>query len=382
MTRAQFPDRPIDGWSRLTAAVPNFISRILFAETTSACRVDPGDLFQIGCRLKDLAPTTEKFWDGWRTAWRDLAEELLAGIDDGSPPAIQRRILRRAAAANHWGQFLFFSDLAAKRQDRYHIRQLWEESLRSLERPAPVEVVPPDSAGWGHILLHPASRPPWPWTVLFNGLDSSSEVEAVTVAERIVQHGVAVLIPDFPGSGLGLADRPRPADLLSRLEEQAPVWKSDPRLHRWAFGYAGISFGGTIALGLGLRGAGDPAAVLNYSGGAAVPPTVRLPRRLSLEFATVFDVESDALDDRLSEFDLSRQWSNLKVPTLSLVGQFDDIFPAADLLAADAQSDHHRTIVVPSEGHMFLNSLDRHLNLGAAWLASALRSKLPPEGEP
>jgi pimeloyl-ACP methyl ester carboxylesterase len=228
--------------------------------------------------------------------------------------------------------------------------------------------------------VKPNIAPRWPWVILFNGLDSSTEVEIICVAERIANQGIAVVIPEFPGSGIPLADGIFPHQIWKQVDERWGEWFDASRFYTHRFAVAGVSFGGLVALNVGLRCKHRPIAILNLSAGTKISDVTTLPRRLSEEFAFVFGSHGQCLNDRLRSLDVSDELSLSDIPLLNIIGQDDDIFDGSTLPKTGVNKKPIRTVIVPGEGHMFLNRLEENLSLAAFWLSGIMRNQLLIKG--
>lgn len=358
--------------------------RLLFLNTRYAPQAHWGDIAAALDGFPDggLDLGSAGFWDLWRERWTAQAEEYAELAAESSTPAGRSRALRSAAAGYHWAEFQYFDDAALKRRLRQRVRDCFLGSLDGselglAEKRLPARAGRPEVPYW--LLTTPRirqARGPVPAVVLCNGLDSATEVELLALAEAYLERGIAAVLFEGPGQGLGLGRAPLRvamedvvADLVERLADE-PVVAAD----RLAF--VGISFGGYLALRV-ARALGDSfRCVVNFGGGPALARFEELPRRLKANFRFAFG--ADAAADLQPRFDALALEPGPAPATrvASVHGALDDIFPVGHLSDLDlAWGRQHRLEVHPREAHTSLNVINAVTLRTADWVAERLTGR-------
>jgi len=362
-----------------------FLPRLMFLNTRYAPQVHwgdiavaldgfPEDLLDLGSAL---------FWDEWRDRWERQGRRYEQLAAQSSTVAGRSRGHRGAAACYHWAEFMDFGDPARKLRLRRLVRDHFLRSVAGSDLELiPGEVPAPDAkhpavSYW--LLLPPAHRRPpgpLPTVLLCNGLDSMTEVEPLSLAEAFLERGFAAVLFDGPGQGINLGQQPLREDmervvagLLQQLRNQAFVDGG-----RMAF--AGISYGGYIALRVAQALGREFRCVVNLSGGPSIAAFDQLPRRLRDDFRFAMS-GGDSADMQAR---LDRLAIDPGVPpgteVLSIHGGLDDIFPLAGLAGLDvAWRPRHELRTHPREAHACLNIINACSVEAADWVATRLNHR-------
>lgn len=366
----------------LVEAIGNFLPRLMFLEARYAPTVTWGD---VSIALADFDPLlrthphTEPFWREWLRVWSARADVHAAhAVSSGGATA--RRAHRSAAACYHWAQFLYFDDVEVKR------------SLKGKTRSHFLLSLPPTSGIEKHtitvrrkdvdvevpcLIAFPEGDAPspegHPWIMFSNGLDSSTEVEPLSIGERFLDRGIAVVLPELPGLGVQTGVNGFSSDVVRLLDQLFVALTLDPRLSRQDRAFGGISFGGQVALNVAANTDTALSCVVNLSGGPAPTSVQDLPRRLVADFTCVFGTHTVAeLARRLDALAVHRE-STPRCPVLSVHGALDDIYPVAVLEDLDeGWGEMHELWVLQDEAHVCLNSIAELAEDTADWVARRL----------
>lgn len=354
--------------ANLAASLGGFLSRVTMGPRSFAGYSLFGDLAWVSARFStNLAqhPLDEAFWDEWLMLWEQRGDILLARSGDTDVA-----LLRRAAGAYHWAQFLYFHDKDVKHRLRQKIKTTFrlanvrsqhvrELSLRVSDSEIPCWLVKPEGSN---------AAAEFPWIMFVNGLDSSPEVEPMMVAEQFARHGFATIIPELPGQGLSGTHNTLPPTFVKLVDELYKRCEPLPELSNSSRYFGGISFGGQLALKVATSSQTSLRGIVNLSGGPK--PVAPLPRRLQLDFINVIGGTRATLPEVLEAFSVETD-SRFQYPTLTVQGIHDDIYPHSDLevLHKENQEGLSSLIALPDEGHCFLNDFDFGLEHAANWLS-------------
>lgn len=362
----------------LAASLGGFMSRVTMGPSNFAGYSLFGDLAWVSARFStSLAqhPLDEAFWDEWLMLWEQRGDTLVArsGETDAS-------LLRRAAGAYHWAQFLYFNDKNVKQRLRQKIKTAFrlanvrsqnirELSLRASDSEVPCWLVTPEDSN---------SEVEFPWIMFVNGLDSSPEVEPMMVAEQFAHHGFATIIPELPGQGLSGTHSTLPPTFVTMVDELYKHCESLPELSDSSRYFGGISFGGQLALKMATSSQTSLRGIVNLSGGPK--PVTPLPRRLQLDFIDVIGGTRTTLPEAIEAFSVGTG-SRFQYPTLTVQGVHDDIYPHSDLEVMHKENPGglNSLIALPDEGHCFLNDFEFGLRHAANWLSLVESGNNAPE---
>jgi pimeloyl-ACP methyl ester carboxylesterase len=359
-------------------------TRLLFLNARYAPQAQWGDvaLALDGFPTDNLDISTSAFWDEWRSRWAARADGYITIADRSTTVAGRTHSLRSAAACYHWAEFMYFDDPVLKLQLRQQLRDAFLASLEGADielsqHELPASADRPAVPYW--IVLPPARLRPdgaLPAVMLSNGLDSVTEVEVLSLAEAYLERGIAALLFDGPGQGIQSGQSPVliemetvVAELVERLRAEHPLIDTS----RLAF--AGISFGGYLA----LRVAGSIGdlfrCVVNFGGGPRLADFAALPRRLKDDFRFAFLAQAtDDLQDRFDALAIE-PGEPPATQVVSVHGALDDIFPVGALEDLDrAWGPQHRLEVHAREVHCCLNVINVYTQQTADWVAELLAS--------
>jgi dipeptidyl aminopeptidase/acylaminoacyl peptidase len=357
----------------------------MFLHSRYAPQVHWGDiasaLSNFPCDDIDLASSA--FWREWGARWISVGDEYVEAALASSTSAGRARAFRSAAACYHWAEFMDFDDPADKLRLRHSVRDCFLRSLEGSELDLTVDNLTVGPGRDTRVLVWLIMPPrqlrgpgPVPAVIVSNGLDSMTEVEVLALAETYLERGMAAVLFEGPGQGLGVGQAPLRVDIETLVEPIVAWLGNEGRVDTEHLAFVGISFGGYLALRVAQQIPDDFRGVVNLSGGPRIAPFAGLPRRLKDDFRfalmpsdpsqmqNVFD--DLALDPRvLADTDV-----------LSIHGALDDIFPLADVQALDqAWGARHELVVYEGEAHVCLNKINLVSLQAADWVARAL---MPP----
>ncbi|HEX2281425.1 MAG TPA: alpha/beta fold hydrolase, partial [Thermomicrobiales bacterium] len=193
----------------------------------------------------------------WDLAWTWAAQCFLgegrihqrAGQEDAAALSQQH-----AALAYHLAGMLVFDDPRKIRALRASASSLYARSLPRL-RPAVRRIEVPWRATHlpGYLALPENVSTPVPLAVLLNGSSTSKE-ETLLWSEAFLEHGLAVLALDWPGSGESSLHVAPTLDCDDLMDGVVSVMSSGPAIDATRIGLVGFSLGGAVA---GLVAASD-----------------------------------------------------------------------------------------------------------------------------
>ncbi|GAA0740796.1 alpha/beta hydrolase [Dactylosporangium roseum] len=358
--------------------------RLFFLNARYAPQVHWGDIAAAldGFPAEDLDLSSAAFWNDWRERWTARADDYARLAERSSTVAGRSRALRGAAAAYHWAEFQYFDDHVRKRHLRRRIRDCFLGSLNGTdlglaEGRLPARAGRPEVPYW--LLTTPAMRAagrPLPAVLLSNGLDSATEIELLALAEAYLERGIAAVLFEGPGQGLQLGRSPLHLAMEEVVADLVAHLAAEPGIEADRLAFAGISFGGHIALRVAGALGERFRCVVNFGGGPALNKFDGLPRRLkaNFRFALGADVAAD-LQPRFDELALD-PGRPPATEVLSIHGALDDIFPVEGLTDLDrAWSGRHRLVVHPREAHTSLNVINSYTLETADWVAGRLERR-------
>jgi pimeloyl-ACP methyl ester carboxylesterase len=378
MTTATRPPRLPE---HLLSACGYFLPRLMFLNARYAPQVHWGDvtstLSDFPADLVDM--TSAAFWDEWRERWIARAEEYVLLAKASSTRAGQSRAMRSAAACYHWAEFMEFEDQAEKLTLRQAVRDCFEASwtddvrLTSGEvevgggqsNPVPFWVLTPSNHN-GH------NSTPLPCVVVSNGLDSMTEVEILALAETYLERGLAAVLFEGPGQGLGVGLEPLRLDMEVVIAAILDRLRENPQIDSDHLAFAGVSFGGYFALRVAQTLPERFRCVVNLSGGPRIAAFDTLPRRLKEDFRFALKPGVTPMQDIFDRLglDVSRP---IDTDVLSVHGRLDDIFPLRHVEEMDrAWGSRHTLVVHDREAHVCLNQLNALTLQAADWVAERL----------
>jgi dienelactone hydrolase len=371
----------------LFSACGYFLPRLMFLNARYAPQVHWGDvtstLNDFPADLVDL--TSAAFWDEWRERWIARAEEYVLLAKASSTRAGQSRALRSAAACYHWAEFMEFEDQAEKLALRQAVRDCFEASLTDelCLTQGEVEIGAGQSSPIPFWVLTPpdhcrADSGPLPCVVVSNGLDSMTEVEILALAETYLERGLAAVLFEGPGQGLGVGLEPLRLDMEVVISAVLDRLRDNPAIDSERLAFVGISFGGYFALRVAQTLPERFRCVVNFSGGPRIAPFDTLPRRLKDDFRFAFKPGVTPIQnifDRIA-LDVSKP---VEVDVLSVHGRLDDIFQLQHVEEMDrAWADRHTLVVYDGEAHVCLNQLNTITLQAADWVAERLTERRRP----
>jgi pimeloyl-ACP methyl ester carboxylesterase len=373
--------RPMRVSEEVYTALGYLVNRLLFLNARYAPQAHWGDvaLALDGFPADDLDLSSAGFWDEWRARWSARADTYLGLARRSGTAAGRGRALRAAAACYHWAEFMYLDDAAEKLRLRQQIRDCFLASLAGSDLELSQAELPATAAHPGvpyWVLLPPARvRPagPLPAVLVGNGLDSMTEIETLALAESYLERGIAAVLFDGPGQGIQNGQTAILIEMETVVAGLLGQLRADPRIAAGRLAFAGISFGGYLALRV-ARSLGDSfRCVVNFGGGPRIAEFAGLPRRLKDEFRFVF--MAGPAEDLQARFDALALAPGPPPGTdvLSVHGALDDIFPLAGLADLDrAWGARHHLVVYQREAHTCLNVLNEFTLRTADWVASRL----------
>mgnify|MGYP000854178344 FL=1 len=351
----------------LAASLGGFLSRVTIGPSCLAGSSLFGDLSWVAARFsRNLMehPLSEAFWDEWLMLWEQRGDALMKrsrGKDEA--------LLRRAAGAYHWAQFLYFRDKDVKRRLRHKVKSSFRLANARSQRVRELTLSVEQSKVSCWLIEPEGSRPDtgFPWVMFINGLDSSSEIEPMMVAEKFANFGFATVIPELPGQGVSGIHSTLPPSVIQLIDDMYKSCESLEVLSTTSRYFGGISFGGQLALKVSTCSQTSLSGIVNLSGG--LKPVTPLPRRLQLDFINVVGGTPETLPEILESFAVDIN-DHFQFPTLTIQGIHDDIYLHNDMkeLHRRKRDDFTTLISLPDEGHCFLNDFEFGLQQAAIWL--------------
>ena len=317
-------------------------------------------------------------WPNWCATWVNEGERQL---ELGAEAAALGRSLtageayQRAALAFHFGQFMFFDDLAQKERAAARRVEAYRRAAPNLVPPAEAVAISFRGAALHGYLRRPAGTKA-PFVAIVPGSDSTKE-EFGTLEEHFLKRGLATLSVDGPGQGEGRSFGPLdPRDWPEALAAIAAAAKPE---FGGRLGVMGMAFGGHLAL-QGAHAVPEIAAVVCMNGfydlGSfwdALPEIYRANMRYTLGGASLEDTRERARRFSLAGVPAPR------CPVLVVHGGRDRIFPPADARRiAGFAGTQAQMVEYPDGNHVCNNLAYRYRPLIADWLAERLGGRVQP----
>lgn len=316
-------------------------------------------------------------WEDWCAAWSATADEyaaLAAEAEERGHRASAAGWWLAASLLYHFGQFVFFVDLDAKR--RAHARLVHSYARAAALTDPPIEPVRvPSRFGDLPAYLHRAPAPgPTPVVVLVPGLDSTKE-QLHPFARLFVARGVAALALEGPGQGEAHPLGPLPADYAPVLGAAVAWIAGRPDLRADRVGVLGTSFGGYLAVS-GASAGPEVRAVVALAGPFDLSDLARWPALTRQSFRHVLHAssEEEALR-RAAAFSLAERAPRLRAALLVAHGEEDRVVPVAHgdrLYRAARSASPVEFWRVPGAGHSLQNVQSRYRPRLVDWLVDRL----------
>ena len=303
-----------------------------------------------GLPLQDIRVAHKEIseWAHWPLFWSELAcrhwQHGSEALTRGST-ATAGEHFSRASLCAHFGQFLFFDDLALKARTAMLKIELFRRAAPLLSPPAePVEVP------WGDRLLPgflriPAGDSPRPCVVLVGGLDAAKE-DARQFSDLCVARGLATLAIDSPGQGEALyRGQFLRWDVPEALAAAVTYAAAAAGIDGDRIALAGRSLGGFLvcrtAASTAVRACLAWGALYNLDGFERKPPLIRAGYR----FITDTDSDEEAVR-ALSFVDLGGWSHQIECPLFILHGGRDNSVPVAQAERLARETAGPTTLVI------------------------------------
>src|SRR5215218_552855 len=316
----------------------------------------------------------------WDVAWTWAAQRFLGEgrvhqrVAQEDAAALSQQ---HAALAYHLAGMLVFDDPRKIRALRASASSLYARSLPVL-RPAVRRVEAPWRAIHlpGYLALPENVSTPVPLAVLLNGTSTSKE-ETLLWSDAFLEHGLAVLALDWPGSGessLHVAPTPDCDDFMDGV---IAVMSSEPVIDATRIGLVGFSLGGAVAA---LAAANDRrvGAIV-----AVTPPfdprpwIARAQPLLRRHLATIAGGE-DRLTHLIGEFALPVVIGRVRCPVLVFGAGRDLIVPPEEAIRFCVAVGERGTLLwYPDGRHGLYEELSDWTTEAARWLSSVLAGAVP-----
>lgn len=311
----------------------------------------------------------------WDVAWTWAAQRFLgesrrqSGLGNEAATALARR---HAALAFHVALFYADEEPRRRRALRAAATGLFAQSIPSL-RPVLERVdVVWRTARLPGLLARPATATgAVPLVVLLNGASTAKE-ETILWSGRFLDHGLAVLALDWPGTGEAAQTMPLTADCDDLTDGVLSLAAADGRLDAGRVALAGVSLGGALAAG---AAAGDR----RIAAAVAVTPPFDATRWLTAASPLLWrhlggeGVSAGAVHGLADAFALRGIGQRLRVPLLVFGGGRDLVVPPPESVRLAAAAGELATLVwFPRGGHALYDELPDWTEDAARWLSIVL----------
>jgi alpha-beta hydrolase superfamily lysophospholipase len=311
----------------------------------------------------------------WDLAWTWAAQRFLGEgrihqrVGQENAAALSQQ---HAALAYHLAGMLVFDDPRKIRALRASASSLYARSLPLL-RPAVRRIEAP----WrtthlpGYLALPENVSTPVPLAVLLNGSSTSKE-ETLLWSESFLDHGLAVLALDWPGSGesaLHVAPTPDCNDLMDGI---TTVMSSEAAIDATCIGLVGFSLGGAVAA---LVAASDRrvGAIVAVTPPFDPRPWFTRAQPLLVRHLAAIAGGEEKLTKLSSEFALSGIIGRVRCPVLVFGAGRDLIVPPEEAIRFCAAVGERGTLLwYPDGRHGLYEELSDWTTEAARWLNSVL----------
>ncbi len=311
----------------------------------------------------------------WDPAWGWVAQRFLG---DARRLATEGRAVdaalarRHAALAYHAAQLLAFDDPKKARALRSSATTLYAQAL-----PVLMPTVDRVDPAWRAttlpgFLARPAGAPrPVPLVVLLNGSSTAKE-ETLLWSGAFLNHGLAVLALDWPGTGETAQTMTVTAECDDLTDGVLALAKEDPGLDERRVALVGFSLGGALAVRCAAFDRRIAAAV------AVTPPYD--PRRwlaaanpLVVEQLAAAAGGAEALSGLAAGFALPGLAPRLRCPLLAIGAGRDLVVPPAESARLCAEAGDLGTLLwFPDGGHGLYEAVAEWTDDAARWLVAVL----------
>ncbi|CAA9555472.1 MAG: hypothetical protein AVDCRST_MAG19-1173 [uncultured Thermomicrobiales bacterium] len=312
---------------------------------------------------------------GWDAAWTRVAQGFLAEarrLGSEERPLAVATARRHAALLYHVAQLLAFDDPKKVRALRASATTLFAKSLPAL-MPAATRVDPAWRASSlpGYLIRSERGPRPTPLAVILNGSSTAKE-ETLLWSAAFLDHGIAVLALDWPGTGETTPTMRASADCEDLTDGVLAFAKEDPGLDERRVALLGCGLGGALAVrcaAFDRRIAAAVAVTAPYD----ATPWLASANPLAVEQLAALAGGADALVDLASGFALPEIGRRLRCPLL-VVGAAGDLLvpPSESVRLARAVGELGTLVWFPEGGHGLYGAVDEWTEDAARWLGAVL----------
>lgn len=313
-------------------------------------------------------------WDRWCKTWSEEGERHFK--EGQKAERYGRKITAgecytRAALYYHFGQFMFFDDLAQKEAASRRKVEIYAKAAPLLAPPAEPVVIPYRDQMIHGYLREATREEKRPVVLIVPGSDSTKEEEGA-LESAFLKRGLSTLTIDGPGQGEGRSYGPLNADWGPVMRAVAQMLDARGRLQD-GIGVFGMAYGGHLV----LQGAPEVPEIrgvvcLNgfYDLGDFwddLPPVYRANMRFALGGETPEGTAAAARCFSLKDV------APPACPVLVIHGGKDRIFPPAEAFRIGEMAPERIEVLVYPEGnHVCNNFAYRYRALSVDWLADQL----------
>lgn len=346
-----------------------FFSRIVL------CDLDWGTITRA---LKDIDSDIFKDWHPWFAGWQGLSDDFEQLADEAVVK--QRHVtageaLLRAAACQHFSEFMHFRVPGEKNAARKNVTRLFDRAIPYLPQDISKVTIPYGDLPMPGYFIKAQGDSPGPTVIIVNGLESAKEVELFVFAKGYLERGVSVLLFDGPGQGVHIGHEPLVAEFEPVVGAALDHLEGMDEVDAKRIGIFGVSLGGNLAVRSAAAFPDRIRACVNFSGGFDYNNFATINPMVKNGFRYTFCVDTmEAAEEAVKALDLTGTPS-MEAPLLCIHGRNDTIalYESCKKMMAWAAGEK-RLISYPQERHVCVCYFQDLLPRAYDWLADRLDS--------
>ncbi len=335
-----------------------------------ASGIDYNDLQRIIARMKT--------WNDWCRVWSQTGEEYKALAEAALASGHELTACdayRRAAMHYHFGNAIFYTDLAQKGAAHRDKVACYAQATRWMHPRVERLDIPFEDIALPAFFRMPASNAPHPCVILVCGLDSVKEQE-YHWEEQLLHRGIATVSFDGPGQGETWYRMKMRADYDAAVSAVIDYLARRKEIDPKRIGLLGHSMGGHFAARAAARD-GRIAAGALIAGFFALRPwaemSVFLRAGLQFIFGAASEVEAQA---QSSELTLAGLADKIRCPLLLAHGAKDTLIPVEEVYRIQAGTTCPTELFILPEGNHSCNNFVYRIETAVTdWLADHLRTR-------